>query len=682
MDGILQNVSVLAIWGSLSATAVLGCFLAVQAAVDPPRRGRFAAFAAVMGGLAALDFLRIAGAMAPGPYEVGRVLWAGGYAGAVLRLFGHPPLRAMGTAFGLAGLGLAVFFGGAPDLATTVVIPLSYGITAWAHGREYRASGGYASALLAAATTCVTLMCALYLPVIATRDPLVMGLGYLHYALTSILAVILGWVHLPRELRGQAPVRMEPALAFRLFALVVGLELLVQAGLFFQRRPWPVLYIAAQAAQAAVLLAAWFRHRHQLVIHAANVGQLLEARTADLDAARAELARQNELLAERLAARERELLAKAEVIERQRRLELAAQTAGQVAHDIQNLISPVLARLEAADAAGSPGELREATSLARRRVNEVLELNTQLLSLSRRGRAERLPVPLAELAREVADRFKGRRLSVETDGAPWVRGSWAQIARAVSNLVANAFESGHDEAAAPVVLRVATMDVPAPLRARLGVLSAGRCALVEVVDRGRGIPDGDLDRIFEPFFSSKAGPRSSGSGLGLSIVAAVVDDHQGALDLETGPEGSRFRLFLAAAEPPSGDLSCSATVLVVDDDREVLRECEDVLPRHGWTVIPAQDGAEALRVLQARDVDVLLLDLRMPRMDGLETLFGALHVRPGARAVVHTAHVTAEEESRLRVLGVAAILRKPAGAPVLLRALRDAAEEKRARHAP
>lgn len=676
MDGVLKNVTGLAIWGSLAATAVLGCFLAAQAAADRERRGRFAAFAAVMAGLAALDLFRILGLLEPGPYEIGRVLWAGAYAGAVLGLFGHPGRRATSVAIGLPALGLAVFFGGAPDLATTVAIPIAYGITAWAHAREYARSRGYASALLAALATSVALMCALYYALMATRDPLAMVLGYLHYAVTSIVAVLLGWVHLPRELRGQAPVRMEPARARILFAAVVGLELLLQGGLFVQRKPFPLLFIAAGVAQLAAVLTAYFHHRHLLVIHAANVSQLLEERTADLNAARAELARQNELLAERLAEQERDLRAKRELIERQRRLELAAQTAGQVAHDIQNLISPVLTRLEAADGAGSMDELREVTHVARRRVNEVLELNTQLLALSRRGRAELLPVPLADLIKEVADRFRGRELLVETDGAPWVRGSWAQLARAVSNLVSNAFESGRDGA---VRLRTATVDVPGARRARLGVLSPGPHALIEVADRGRGIPEEDLDRVFEPFFSSKAGPRSSGSGLGLSIVAAVVDDHQGALDLETGPEGTRFTLWFPAIEPALDGLSCSATVLVVDDDSAALRDYQDFLPRFGWTVIAAADGAEALRVLQARDVDALLVDVKMPRMDGLKTVFGALHVRPGLRAVVHTAHVTEEQERELRALGVSTLLRKPAGQPAILRALREAAEERKIR---
>ena len=653
MEGVLQNVIGLAIWGSLAATAVLGCFLAVQAFFDPLRRRRFAAFAAVMGYLVALDFLRIFGFLQPGPYELARVVWAGAHVGAVLWLFGHPPRRAGAAALGLTTLGLIVF-SRYPHVATTVVIPIGYAIIAWAHGREYGRTRGYASALLAACSTAVALMCALYYSLMATGDPLAMGLGYLHYAVVSIVAVLLGWVHLPRELRGQAPVRMALTHARGLFLLVVVLELAVQAALFFGRRhPW--MTIVAQIAQLAVTLAYYFRHRHLLVIHADNVGQLLKD-------ARAELARQNEILAERLAEQERELRDKGEVIDRQRRLELAAQTAGQVAHDIQNLISPALASEDL-------GEIRK-------RVNDILELNTHLLALSRRGRAESVPVPLADLVRDVAARFPGQPLAVEAAGAPWTRGSWSQLARAVSNLVTNAFESGH-AGPAPILLRAGIADIERNRRCHLGFLAPGRYAVVEVADRGRGIPAADLDRVFEPFFSSKTGPRGSGSGLGLSIVAAVVDDHKGVVDLETGPGGTRFRLYLPAVEPAADDLSCSATVLVVDDDGATLRDYGDFLPRHGWNLLSAPSGMDALRILQAQEVDVLLLDLRMPGLDGLETFLGALHTRPGVGAVEHSGHVTEEQGRKLRALGVAAILTKPAGRTSILRALRDAVDAKR-----
>ncbi len=681
MDEILKNLSGLAPWGSLAASVVLGCFLAVQAVVDRPRRARYAAFAASFGFLAVLDFTFSSGHLPFPAWEKGRVLWCGAYAGTVLWLFGHSTALAGGVALALPAAGLGVFYGVGPVYATTSVIPVGFGIAAVAHALEYRRGRGYASAILCAYSTKIAMMCALFLTVMRVPDPLTGGLGFLNYAVASIVAVLLGWVHLPRELRGQAPVRMEPRRARVLFLLIVGLEVAVQVGLFYGRRPFPYLFIAAQAAQLLVTLTYYFRHRHQLVIHAENVGQLLEERTVELRDAQAKLARQNEILAERLAEQERDLRAKGEVIDRQRRLELAAQTAGQVAHDIQNLVSPVLSRLGDLDGAASLDDVRDVAQIMRRQVNQVLELNTQLLALSRRGRAELLPVSLADIARDVADRFPGAGLAVETSGAGWVRGSWAQLARAVSNLVTNALESAPGRPV-PVTVRTGLVELRESRRCHLGFLPPGRHAFVEVHDRGPGIPAAHLEKIFEPFFSSKGGRQRSGSGLGLTIVTAVVDDHKGVLDLETGPGGTRFTLYLPPIEAPDdasdpARLSCSATVLVVDDDSEIRRELGELLPKHGWTVISAPDGAEALRVLQAQDVDVVLLDLQMPRMGGAEAFFGGMHLRPGLRAVVHSSHIPEEQRLRLQALGVSALLLKPAGPPALLRALKEAVEEKR-----
>jgi signal transduction histidine kinase/ActR/RegA family two-component response regulator len=446
-------------------------------------------------------------------------------------------------------------------------------------------------------------------------------------------------------------------------------------------RPLPGVYLAGTAAQLAVALTAYFMHRHALVIHADNVGLLLEERTAMLRQAQAELARQNDRLAERLAEQERDLRSKTEVIDRQRRLELAAQTAGQVAHDIQNLISPLLSRLEDLEDAKTPAELREVSKGMRTQVGHLLDLNAHLLALSRRGRVEHESVYLPEVVRDVASRFPGQRLTLEGRGEPWVKGSFSQLARALSNLLANAFESDPDRLV-PATVRWGTVQMAQSRRCHLGFLSPGGYSTIEVEDQGPGIPREHLDRIFEPFFSLKGSRHRSGSGLGLTIVAAVMDDHRGVLDLDTGAGGTRVTLYVPSipakdGRTPLGRVSYPATVLVVDDDTSVLKETGDALRESGYTVVLAEGGTQAIRAIQAQPVDLVLLDFDMPRMNGLDTFFGALHVRPGVRAVVHAAYVPPEEEARLRALGVSCFLQKPAGRLEILRALHQAYEDAR-----
>jgi len=681
MDSELAKVSSLAVWGSLAATLVLGIFFFVQTFVDRPRRGRFGLFAGVMMYLVALDLSRSFTGIDPLVYEWLRLFWGGAYAGCALGLLGYSFRSCLGVTGGLWLAGFACFRWGNPSFATTLMFPWAFAATGLGFGRKYLQARGYASALLCGYSFAMAILCSLYFGIVARGVMTAILFGYLHYAIASVAAVLFGWIHLPRELQGLSPVRTSPPLAGLFLVVILLAEIVIDESLIHYAQSGPRLYIAGSLIQVVATLALYLRHRHQLVIHTDNISELLEKRTAELNRAREELAGQNDLLARKLSEQERDLKAKGEVIDRQRRLELAAQTAGQVAHDMQNLLSPVLGTLEEIEDADSLQEAQERSSAIRRQIQQLLEVNTNLLALSRRGRPEAQDVRLADLAREVVDRFPGQSIRLELQGDGWIQGSWAQLVRALSNLVTNAIESDLDRAV-PVTVRTGLADVERRRSGHLGFLEAGRHAVVEVIDSGPGIPREHLDKIFEPFFSSKDGRRHrSGTGLGLTIVAAVVDDHKGVLDLETGPSGTRFRLYFPPHEPLTstpdlGRLSGPATVLVVDDDRSVLRDLGPALQKAGWTVLASQSGVEAIRMIQAQDIDVLLLDFSMPRMDGLETFLGAIHLRPGIRAVIHTSYVPPDQEVRLRSLGASTILLKPAGKLEILRALREAHADK------
>ena len=142
MEGILQ----FAVWGSLSATVVLGAFLLVQAVVDPPRRWKFGLFSAAMWFLASLDLSFSLKLLTLPVYEQLRLVWAGAYAGSVMLLFGYPLRAAAGAALALPVLGFAVFYGVKPEIATTVAYPLAFGLISTVHARKYLKDRGYASA--------------------------------------------------------------------------------------------------------------------------------------------------------------------------------------------------------------------------------------------------------------------------------------------------------------------------------------------------------------------------------------------------------------------------------------------------------------------------------------------------------------------------------------------------------
>lgn len=673
---VLSNVTSLAVLGSLGSMLFLGTFMGVQAVLDAARRRRFALFAAVCGAIATLDLLH--SRLPVEDYERMRMLAWHWYAASLLWLLGWRWHWAMLAAVALPSVGNLLWVSGFQELATTLTFPVALGVVAVAHGRIYLRTRGYASCVLTAYSAAMALLCGAYYAVVKTADTRVIGLGYVHWGFLSVLAVLFGWIHLPRELKGRSPVTIPLAQGGLFIALIVAAELGVMAGLlsFFD---WPpVVYLLATLLMCSATLALYFHHRHRLVIYADNVTVLLDERTASLRKAREELSAQNEIQGRKLEEQAREINAKALIIDRQRRLELAAQTAGQAAHDIQNLISPMLAHVDQLDQETSPNAQRAARKI-RAQLEHLLELNAQMLALSRRGRRDLHPLCLNELLADLADRFPGKRLVIEGRAPVWIEGAWSQLSRALANLVTNALEAMPEGGG--VTVRCGVTENAETRRCHLGFLAPGRHAFVEVEDAGSGIPENIREQIFEPFFSTKEGRHRSGSGLGLSIVTAVVDDHRGVLDLRTSLSGTCFTLFFpvmaSPMEPPDPARLCGKeTVLVIDDDNEIREKWTRILEEAGYRALAAGDGLEALKVLQDRSVDLMLLDLKMPRMGGFETFLSALHIRPGIQGIVHSSFVSPEEANRLKSLGIFDLLPKDAGRLEVLRAVRQALDSR------
>lgn len=673
-SNVLANVSSVAIWGSLGSSVFLGVFLFVQAFVERRQTARYLGLSFVCFATALLDSLH--GLLTPLMYEWLRIFFWSLYGGAVDFLLHGSPKRALGLAGAAAMAGVCVWYAADPAFATSAVLPLSFGAAARAHLSDFRARRGYASAVLAGCTACVALSCVLYIPVVSLAAPLLTALGYLHYALLSVSAVVFGWIQLPRELRGSQPVRIDARHGMIFFAVMLIGEAGALPSLVIAGEGGVNAFIAFNLLQLIGISGLYFLHRHLLVIHTDNITQLLEERTASLRTAQRDLALQNERQAELLAEQKRELLDKGAVIERQRRLELAAQTAGQAAHDIQNLVSPMVVQIDRLirSPESRAADVRRVGEQLRRQIDELLELNSQMLALSRRGRAELVPVDLGELARDAANRFPEHagRITVRVDGPVWTAGSYSQLSRAVSNLLSNAL----DASTGPVIVSVERAKVLSSKRCHLGFLESGEHASISIADRGSGISPEIIDRIFEPFFSSKPISNRSGSGLGLSIVAGVVEDHKGTLDLFTGAEGTTVTLYLPLGTAPADaaidqEMRGTETIALVDDDHALVRQYEEILSAAGYSVLTAADGRDAIALLQLSAVDLMVLDLLMPRKGGIDTMFASLHVRPGVRTIIHSSFVGERELREVQALGARAVLQKPASRRELLSTVRS-----------
>jgi len=341
-------------------------------------------------------------------------------------------------------------------------------------------------------------------------------------------------------------------------------------------------------------------------------------------------------ITERKRAEEERRSLEAQVRQAQR-LESLGILAGGVAHDFNNLLVSILGRTELARLelpADSPVQAQlEAVDAAAR---QAADLARQMLAYAGQGRFDvrRLDVNTTLSAmRRLVEASVSHKATLRwelVDGLPPIAADGTQLRQVLLNLVTNAseaLEGGHGV----IVIRsgAAVLDPASTRSTWTGLLpAAGDYVFVEVEDTGVGMDAAACARLFDPFYSTKF----TGRGLGLAAVLGIVRGHRGTIDVKSEPGvGTRLRVYFPAtqgavdiAPKEARDVQewrASGTVLVVDDDASVLDVAGVMLRRMGFTVATATDGLEALAHLSSgAAVDLVLLDLTMPRMDGEQTL--------------------------------------------------------------
>jgi PAS domain S-box-containing protein len=363
------------------------------------------------------------------------------------------------------------------------------------------------------------------------------------------------------------------------------------------------------------------------------------------------------------------------------KLESLGVLAGGIAHDFNNLLMAIQGNLELARARLGP----DAAPLARledalRATQRAADLTRQMLAYSGRGRFVIRRLDLSALVDENAHLFRASiahttelDLRLERD-LPAVEADAGQVQQVVMNLITNASEAiGGEPGTITLATGVARCGEADLARSRLEEKPApGTFAYLEVADTGCGMDDGVRQRMFEPFFTTKL----TGRGLGMAAVQGIVRGHGGALFLDSAPgRGTAIRVLFPVApgpegaRPPSpsaGEGTAAAApamrgrVLLVDDEEMVRDASGRMLEFLGLTVVKAGDGEEAVEVMRRHgdEIDVVLLDLTMPRMDGAATLDRILEIRPEARVILCSGYD--EPDLRARMAGrLAGFLAKP-----------------------
>ena len=370
---------------------------------------------------------------------------------------------------------------------------------------------------------------------------------------------------------------------------------------------------------------------------------------------------------------------------RAQRMEAVGTLAGGIAHDLNNILAPVLM---------APALLRETfRSAHERQLLDLIEQGArrganivrQLLTFSRGTGGERVGVQMRHQIKEMADLMKEtfpRDITIEHHAAKDLRpmeGDPTQLHQVLMNLCVNARDAM--PGGGSLVLTARNEDLDADAVRDHPPARPGPYVVVHVADTGSGIAPENLGRIFDPFFTTK--PPSKGTGLGLSTVLGIVRSHNGFITVETAPgKGTTFSIHLPAAQEPGRALPTmdleampggkGELILVVDDEASIRTALRLTLERHGYGVLLASEGAEALQLfLKYRDaIHVVFTDVMMPVMGGL-TLISALRAAdPNVKVIAMTGLNDQANDAALKAAGANCILSKPWSAPELLQALR------------
>jgi signal transduction histidine kinase len=386
---------------------------------------------------------------------------------------------------------------------------------------------------------------------------------------------------------------------------------------------------------------------------------------------------QDEMLRQHAARLQEQVEHRTQQFMQAQKMQALGLLAGGIAHDFNNMLTVIFGRAQVLlDRLPKDARARQDADAIGEAAERAAALTRQLLAFSRKQLLERCTLDLNSVIVDMAQmlrRLIGENITVVTalaHSAAWVNVDRGQLEQVILNLAVNA----RDAMPRGGQLTLTTESVESD---GADALPAGRFVALVVSDTGVGMDAATRERIFEPFFTTK--PVGVGTGLGLATVYGVVEQHGGHIAVDSAPGcGTTFRVHLPSVEEPAPQAvmplamprTGSETILVAEDDPAVRALATDMLREHGYTVLAAADGEEALLVAEchAEPIHLLLTDVMMPRMNGIELARAFGSIRPHARVL----YMTGYAEMPAAADGI--IVQKPFSVFVLMDAVRRALE--------
>ncbi|MBX7144531.1 MAG: response regulator [Oligoflexia bacterium] len=361
------------------------------------------------------------------------------------------------------------------------------------------------------------------------------------------------------------------------------------------------------------------------------------------------------------------------------KMEAIGQLAGGIAHDFNNLLTGIL---------GCTGLLRmtqernpdvlQAVDTIESAAQRASQLTTKLLGFARKGKHQNVPV---DIHATIEETLLLLRRTIEKNivivqrlkaNSPYILGDPTQLQQIVLNLAINSRDAmspdiaGHDGGELTIETRIVDGSDGLRLDPEREI---GQFLELSVSDTGCGIPPEDRERIFEPFYTTK--PPGRGTGMGLAMVYGIVKNHDGIIQVESKVgKGTSFRLYFpcldaesvtSLSRPPIEPLTGCGHILVVDDHNIVRAITTKMLRSLGYRVVTAKDGIEAVEYYRenGHEIDLLILDMVMPRMGARDCFRCLKEINPNVLAILSTGYVNNNHVQEIMNEGMAGFIQKP-----------------------
>jgi len=374
---------------------------------------------------------------------------------------------------------------------------------------------------------------------------------------------------------------------------------------------------------------------------------------------------------------------------RAQRLESMGTLANGVAHDLNNILTPILMCTEVLKGDPIEEDIPALISMIEESATRGANVVKQVLTFARGIEGERVvikPTHLIQEMIEIAQKTFPKIIEIVgryPDDLWSIEGDPTQLHQVLLNLSVNARDAMPNGGS--LTLGAENFNVDENYASMMPGAKPGAHVMLRVTDTGSGMPRAMIDKIFDPFFTTKE--VGKGTGLGLSTTLGIVKSHSGFISVYSEPgKGTTFKVFLPAAAIQE-ELAQSKTsivpiqgngelILVVDDEPNILGITKMILEKHKYDVVSANDGPEALAIFaqQMKSISVVLTDLSMPYMDGVALVRSLKKMRPDLSIVASTGQGEQAGVAELQSLGVKNFLTKPYDVPKLLRTVHDAVE--------